>query len=600
MKLNLTLSQSGLILVGLPVTFGLAFVLVLSIMLKQSETEAYREAHAKEVLLHANHFNTLCFEIAEAMIGYARQETPRLAKVVTEKRSQILHHVEALKRLCKDTPSQARLVAAVEMLIDQMSAYWDGIQRKDGIRPRPRELDEIAQLIAQVYQDLISEMASLIMEESRFAKLQGDDASDWRARVKSILIVTVIINIIMALGVAVFFTHGIVGRLYVLTDNIQRFAANRTLNPALEGVDEISRIDRHFHSMAAALTEANRKQRAIIEKARDVICTVGEDGRFIQTNPACSRLWWYQPDELSGQNLAEILLRQDVQPAQEFLKQVKECETSDFLETRVVRKDGKVLDNCWSVHWFNQDRVYFCVAHDITEQKRLEDARRDFYSMLTHDLRTPLTALAGYLKLLSAGVFGPLPEPAEKEIAAGELKVEMVLGLVNEFLDMERFSAGKVELTLSDIPLEQIFLQARDATELLARPSAILLAFDETDLLIRADRHRLLQVVVSLIASAIKASPAGGTVKVTVSHKNDFAEVSVIDQGKSIPEELRQKIFDRFQQREIEGATSRKSSRLGLALCKMLIDAHGGKIGYACDGEQGSRFWFRLQTITGS
>ena len=128
--------------------------------------------------------------------------------------------------------------------------------------------------------------------------------------------------------------------------------------------------------MADALIEASRKERAIVENAVDVICSIDVDGKFVQVSHACFSVWAYKPEELMGRRFIELVIPEDHQET------IRSCELYALkkgrtqFENRTRRKDGQVVTVLWSTYWSESERSMFCVAHDITQRKLAEDAIR--------------------------------------------------------------------------------------------------------------------------------------------------------------------------------------------------------------------------------
>lgn len=226
-------------------------------------------------------------------------------------------------------------------------------------------------------------------------------------------------------------------------------------------------------------------------------------------------------------------------------------------------------------------------AHeDLTETKQR------FLSMVSHDIRTPLTAIQGALSMLANVDFD---QSTTKEVLAlASRNIGRVMKLTGELLELEKADAGEFTVNLLPTRMESIIEQAVESVELFARNKDVLITADGTADIICADEQRLVQVLVNLLENAVKFSPAGGVVHVSAEQIGDCVEIRVVDNGRGVPSEFRTKIFDRFKQVELADASVRRGSGLGLAICKSIVELHGGTISVDETPTGGSTFWFRV------
>lgn len=238
------------------------------------------------------------------------------------------------------------------------------------------------------------------------------------------------------------------------------------------------------------------------------------------------------------------------------------------------------------------DQVFHNVAFELNNA---EQRKQEFVSMISHDMRTPLTSLQGTLALFAAGTYGELSDRAMKRIHASEANIFRLVNLINQLLDMEKIEAGMMEMHTRDISLQPLIHQAIESARGFAEQNEITIEEPEVteEILVRADEQRTTQVLINLISNAVKYSPPGKKIRLTASKSTQFAEIKVVDEGVGIPAQYTQKIFERFQRID-RGAEKHASSGLGLAICKAFVEAQGGQIGVTSAENKGSTFWFRL------
>ena len=240
------------------------------------------------------------------------------------------------------------------------------------------------------------------------------------------------------------------------------------------------------------------------------------------------------------------------------------------------------------------------VFHEMADA--LADAakrKQELVSMVTHDLRTPLTSILSTLTLMDDGVLGELPELAHKKVGRAVGSATRLISLINDLLDIEKMEAGRMQLALRDIPLEPLLESSINSVQAFAEEAGVKLECPECDLGVSADGDRIVQVIINLLSNAIKFSPRDGLVRLESEELDSMIEVRVVDRGRGIPEEHQSRVFERFSQVDPSNPTERKGTGLGLPICKMIIEGHGGSIGVRSKPGEGSTFWFRLKSATG-
>ena len=235
--------------------------------------------------------------------------------------------------------------------------------------------------------------------------------------------------------------------------------------------------------------------------------------------------------------------------------------------------------------------------NEMCEQlNKVDKMKSDFFSIMSHELRTPLTSIREGTNLLLEGVGGHLNEKQEKLIGIVSEESSRLIELVNSLLDLAKMEAGMMPFNFSQVEITPVITLAAQLLEPLLITKNIKLHLEVPAALpaIRLDSERMLQAIKNLLANAIKFSPDGGTIRLSLQNRPGFLEVAVGDQGPGIPRDQWKKIFEKFRQVELPGRSSVKGTGLGLAIVQQIVTAHGGKVWVESEIGKGSTFFFAL------
>lgn len=240
------------------------------------------------------------------------------------------------------------------------------------------------------------------------------------------------------------------------------------------------------------------------------------------------------------------------------------------------------------------DAVFHEVVQHLSE---VSQQKQELVAVISHELKTPLTSVSGMLSLMQAGAFGKLNDKGARRVAGAEADLVRVIRLVNDLLDIEKLEAGKLEMHIREVPLANVVARSVISVQGMADVRQITINVSETELLVIGDEDRLVQVLVNLLSNAIKYSPDGTEVQVAVIDAGEFVEVQVLDNGRGVPDDFRDKIFERYTQVEREDGTRKGGTGLGLHVCKRIVEELGGSIGVSSHSGTGSTFWFKIRKL---
>lgn len=244
---------------------------------------------------------------------------------------------------------------------------------------------------------------------------------------------------------------------------------------------------------------------------------------------------------------------------------------------------------------------YVAIVKDITERQKVDKAKAEFVSTVSHELRTPLTAIKGVLGLIKAGVFDESSEKLHSMASIAYNNSDRLHKLIDDLLNLEKLQSGKMHFQKNPSNLNLMVDEAIEANKGYGDEYGVTFTcFHSNDgLLVNADKDRLMQVMANLLSNATKFSECGAKVEVSVLRHEGSIRVSVKDNGSGIPEEAQASIFDRFTQVDSSDQRLHGGTGLGLSIAKMIVEEHGGTIGFTTELGKGSVFYFDLPELEG-
>jgi PAS domain S-box-containing protein len=236
------------------------------------------------------------------------------------------------------------------------------------------------------------------------------------------------------------------------------------------------------------------------------------------------------------------------------------------------------------------------VIEDITVRKEVEKLKSEFTAVVSHELRTPLTSIRGSLGLILGALSSSLQPKVKELLEIAQSNCERLVLLVNDILDIEKFSAGQMRFEFRTVPLADLVRQAVDANEGYARKFQVHIELRPIDpgCDVSVDPDRFIQVMANLLSNAAKYSPQGGAVRVQAEMRGDHVRISVRDDGPGIPESFRERIFEKFSQADASTTREKGGTGLGLHIAKRFVEHMQGRIGFESEAGRGSTFWIEL------
>lgn len=420
-------------------------------------------------------------------------------------------------------------------------------------------------------------------------------------------------------GVRLAMDEGIPGR-YETYDRDRDRWFETNLYPTAEGVTVMVRDVTARHLAEESLRDSERRLRAIFDQAIAGIAQTDPEGRFLMVNERYCEIVGRSAAELATMRMRDITHPEDL-PRNSALFEGLLGDGGNFVvEERYVRPDGSPV-------WVRKQvsavrdadgtpRSGFAIVEEVTERKRAEAekdealrreraargeaetanrSKDEFLAVVSHELRTPLTAILGWLRLMKLGAVDT--STTSRALDTVERNANALVRLVEDLLDVSRIVSGKLDLETSPMKLSAVAQAATEAVRPAAEAKQIALStrLDPDPALVLGDPARLQQAVWNLLANAVKFTPQGGRIDVSLEGQNGNVQLSVADSGIGIRSEFLPRVFERF--RQADSTQSRKHSGLGLGLSivRHVVEMHGGSVRAESPGEgRGATFTLTL------
>jgi PAS domain S-box-containing protein len=355
-----------------------------------------------------------------------------------------------------------------------------------------------------------------------------------------------------------------------------------------------------------------RRQRELILAAvGDGIYGMDLDGKLSFINPAAAKMLGYTAEEMQGKDIHELIHHSHADGTQHskancpILLGLRRREGVRIRDDVFWRKDGVTVPVEYIASpLIDEGAIAGMVVafQDVSERRRLERMKDEFISTVSHELRTPLTSLRASLGLISSGSLDKRPEKQKQMLEVAIGNCDRLVRLVNDILDFDRVEKGGMPLHCEVQSAGDILRRAADVEHEEALKAQITFRFDTPpELMVNVDQERILQVLSELVSNAIKFSPPQTIIKLSaqpagVNPETRQEEVCIVveDQGRGIPQEKLDLIFERFQQGDASDSRALGGTGLGLAICRRIVQQHGGRIWVESEVGKGSRFLFTV------
>lgn len=378
------------------------------------------------------------------------------------------------------------------------------------------------------------------------------------------------------------------------------------LDDPQERLRAITLLQQKAHSLEAEIAERKRAEeclrlsenryRRLFEASRDGILIVDPcTGTITDANSSMTELLGYTHEQLLGQELWHIGLLQNREATLDALRELQEKHVLRYETVLLHTTEGqrRALEIVCNLYQENGHDVIQCNIRDITERKELERRKDEFISMASHELKTPVTSLKGFLTLLQRRLTTQGEEKGLHYLARMDAQVHRLTKLINDLLDLSKMQTGQLvyreERFAVDALVQEIVENVQGTTQ-----THHLRLEGQTQTEMFGDRDRIGQVLINLLNNAIKYSPQADTVLVHVSQDHNQAHVSIQDFGIGIAKEHQHKVFERFYQVTDAAGKTYPGLGLGLYISCQIVRRHGGQLWVESEKGEGATFHVTL------
>ena len=390
-----------------------------------------------------------------------------------------------------------------------------------------------------------------------------------------------------------------------LTLRFENFVLLDSLSASKERLERFStRLSREVSERGQAenlVREQGRRLAHYIEQTPLAVLEADLQYRIVAWNPAAERMFGYRRAEVLGKNALETLIPRDVQPtAQAFVAELMGGRHAGTGVLQLLTRDGRLMEGEWHVSTLRDEagKVIGIAAavQDITERKHLERMKNEFITTVSQELHSPLAAMRTAIGTLINGGAGPIEPRALKLIRTVQEHCERLASLTEAMLDAERMEALPDGLMLQPVSLAELARRAVADCQALAEQREIRVGFVEPapEALVAGDPERLLKVFSNLINNAIKFSPEGGRVRVSLAADEAFVRLSIADRGTGVSNEFQARLMRKFCVIDGQPAKSTGDISLGLFVVKRMLEKQGGKFAIESFHNIGNAFHIEL------
>lgn len=347
------------------------------------------------------------------------------------------------------------------------------------------------------------------------------------------------------------------------------------------------------------LQKSEEKFRTFVETTEEWIWEIDHECRFIYSNPSVKKILGFSQSEIEGKDLFSFIqeeARESVRNEMQKSIKAKTGWTQRLYPYKNANGSIRYLESN-SEPIFDRDHQltgFRGADRDMTDRRQLEKSQNEFISIVSHELRTPLTSIHGALGLVRAD--DTLSSRTKELMSIAYRNSERLRHLINDVLNIQKIQLGKLDIKIKIFDILDVVKESILSTRAMAKSYKISLEEEPglPSLKVLGDPQRVMQILVNLLSNAIKFSFENGEVYVSIKKMEKFVKIIIKDSGIGIPDDFKEKIFQRFAQVDSSHSRSVEGTGLGLSICKNLVELMRGEIGFTSKKDRGSEFYFTL------
>ncbi len=434
-------------------------------------------------------------------------------------------------------------------------------------------------------QYVVSAEEALVVDDARGHPLVGDNPAIAE------------LGVIAYAGMPLRTSNGIVLGSFCAIDHKPRHWTESDLD-ALRTLADAAVAELELRVSSRELAERESRFRGALENVRAFATTVDVSGRITFVNDYFVEMTGWSREELVGADWFDLMVpSEDREARRTAFKTVMHGGFSSHNEAYILLRSGErrlvSWDNILLRDSSGGNVGVAALGHDITAQHQTARLKDELIALVSHELRGPLTAMRGGLKLMTPHI-EKLDPQSRRLFDMAVRNGERLMRLVNDLLDLERIDRGNIPMVREKVGLRRLLDDACETTHGIAEAACVTIKPDAQDATIEVDPDRIVQVLTNLLTNAIKFSPKDSSVCVTAAIEGDDAHFVVIDHGRGIPPEQLESVFDRFTQVEADDAKKMGGAGLGLSIARAIVMQHGGRIWAESGNGKGATFHFTV------
>ena len=423
--------------------------------------------------------------------------------------------------------------------------------------------------------------------------------------IMGIFVIASLAAMVLGLGIAIIIARAITRPIEELKQQTQRIARGDYAGQVrVYSDDELGQLAKAINNLSIRVeesqesTEAERRRLdSVLSHMSDGVIATDRRGNITIINETASDFMDVTAEKAIGNSILDILKIRDDYSLRDLIENQDEL----MLDFSSNERD-LILNAYFSLIQRESGFIsgLVCVLHDVTEQQKIDNDRKQFVSNVSHELRTPLTSLRSYIEALSDGAW------KDPEVAPGFLKVtqeetDRMIRMINELLSLSRMDSGTTRVDMELVNINEMFNYVLDRFDMIlkkddnpAKYYTIKREFTKRDLWVEIDTDKFTQVLDNIMNNAIKYSPDGGVVTCRLLETHNQVIISISDQGLGIPRADLGHVFDRFFRVDKARSRAQGGTGLGLAISKEVVQMLGGRIWVDSVEGKGSTFYISL------